>query len=182
MKAKSKRFFFVSVVVLLTAFATTLAVVASGLESVSSATPPPPPTPTTYPPPPTVTPPVLRLDKLTVVTQEQAIDRALYYDSAWTIRDQPLTKERVAANPDMITVEEYATRQEADEVYGGGILNEPVSPPVWVVIIKGKVSVRVIGVDVPRESDGVTYFISKVDGSLIGWWEGIAQKQSERSP
>jgi hypothetical protein len=119
-----------------------------------------------------------------VTTRDQAIEWALFYDSYWTNRKQPLTKEMIAASPAKIVVEPYATRQEAYDVYGGAILNEPGSP-TWVVIIKGEVSVEMQGLASKRgfkESDGVTYFISQMDGSLLGIWEGIAQKRSERVP
>ncbi len=185
MKLKAMRYLFVIAVALLVVSIFTMVVVDADRWSPPSKVPPPPPTPTTFPPPPTETPPTLDLDHLIVASREQAIDWALYYDSAWAIRDQPLTKEMLAAQPEMIIVEEYATRREANEVYGMGILNESVSPPVWIVIIKGKVSVNMPGlasVGGPMESDGVTYFICKVDGSLIGLSTSIARKRSENSP
>jgi hypothetical protein len=88
----------------------------------------------------------------------------------------------------MIVIESYTTRQEASDVYWGDRFGDPeiASEPVWVVTIKGKVSVEVIG-GLPStqdyvEADGVTYVISQADGKLLRVVAGIPQKRSETSP
>lgn len=142
-------------------------------------TPVPPPTPG---PEPTVAP-SLASGGVPVTNRDEAIHRALYYDSLWTIREEPLTEETVAANPDRIVVESYATRQEASDVYWGDEFADPeiASEPIWVVIIKGKVFVRVVGGlgTMPEfvEADGVTYGISALDGKLLRVVAGIAKKR-----
>jgi hypothetical protein len=108
-------------------------------------------------------------------------------DSDWAAREQPLTKEMLAANPDMVIVERYATRQEASDVYGLGTWTEPevMSEPVWVVRIKGKACLMTVGGGYGFEeagcveSDGVTYVISQKTGYLLGM-STSAQTRSER--
>jgi len=83
----------------------------------------------------------------------------------------------------MIVVESYATRQEASDVYWGDKFADPkiASEPVWVVIIKGRVSVRTIrGMGtMPEfvEADGVTYSFSQIDGKVLRVVTGIAKKR-----
>lgn len=119
-----------------------------------------------------------------ITTRDQAIEQALFCDSYVAIREQLLTKGVIAADPDMVIVEPYASQQEAFAVYEmGWILDK--GPPVWVVIVKGQASVKLPGLSAatgPKESDGVTYVISQVDGTLLGLQTGIAQKRSKRLP
>lgn len=93
-----------------------------------------------------------------ITTRDQAIEQALFCDSYVAIREQLLTKGVIAADPDMVIVEPYASQQEAFAVYEmGWILDK--GPPVWVVIVKGQASVKLPGLSAatgPKESDGVT--------------------------
>lgn len=137
--------------------------------------PPPPPSPG---PPPTYVPEVLAGEA--VETAEMAIQVGLEIDSDWASREQPISREILAAEPGMLVVEHYATRQEADDIYLGGVSGsgESDSGPMWVVRIKGQVLVRVIG-GIGRlqadgsgwsgfeEADGVTYIISQRTGQLL---------------
>jgi hypothetical protein len=148
-----------------------------------SPTPPPPPTP--GPAPTSV--PYKPEGGQPVRSREEAIQRALSLDSTCTVREQPLTEEVLAANPDMIIVESYATRQEASDVYFGDVFPDPeiASEPVWVVIIRGKVSVQVLGFGVPPgglEADGVTYVISQKTGRLLALSTGAVKKRTDKSP
>lgn len=184
MKSKTIRYLFVAIIVLLAILSITIASVEAGPRSWHlfglAPTLVPPPTPTSLfvaPPTPTM---AAAPSHLEVTTRDLAIEWALYYDSELATRDQPLTRQMIQANPDMIVVESYPTRQEAYDTYGGAILNESVSPPVWVVIIKGRVSVTHPGSALrsgSKGSDGVTYFISQIDGSLLGVWSEIAEKR-----
>jgi hypothetical protein len=123
-----------------------------------------------------------------VRTREEAIQRALLIESGMAVREQPLTEEVLAANPDMVIVERYATRQEAADVCGFGTWIEPevMSEPVWVVRIKGKACLRMPG-GIPDEgseqqgcdeTDGVTYVISQQTGYLLAMGSS-ARTQSE---
>jgi hypothetical protein len=108
-------------------------------------------------------------------------------ESGSAVREQPLTEEVLAANPDMVIVERYATRQEASDVYGFGTWTEPgvMSEPVWVVRIKGKACLMTVGGGYGFEeagcveSDGVTYVISQKTGYLLAM-STSAQPWSER--
>ena len=181
MKSKSIRRLFVAMFVLLAILGVTMASVEASpwnrhlLGLVSTLVPPPTPTSFVAPPKPTTAPTPSHFD---VTTQDLAIKWALYYDSELASRDQPLTQERIETDPEMVIVEFYPTRQEAYNTYGGAILNESGNP-TWVVIIKGQVSVThpvAALVSRSKESDGVTYFISQIDGSLLGVWSEIAEK------
>lgn len=144
----------------------------------------PPPAITT--PPPTPGPqPTLVPDTSTgvpVTSHTEAIRRVVALEKFWAAREQSLTEEQIAAHPDRVVVEYYATRGEASDVYSGGHFGDPEieSEPVWVVIIKGKVHVTIIGIagrDGPVEADGVTYIISARTGKVLEVAAGILQKQ-----
>lgn len=137
-----------------------------------SATPPPPPTPG---PEPTLVPDDSQ--GVPVTTVSEALQLVLSLDSRSTIREQPLTVDVITANPDIVTVEQYTTRQEAAKIYGFGMSPDPEiqSEPVWVIIIKGKVIVNLIGRSV--ETDGVTYVISQKTGRLLVIGAGVIQKR-----
>lgn len=139
-------------------------------------------------PPPSPTPglPVPKLMEVEngapIVTVNEAIKLALFYDSLWTSRKLPLTDNDVASDPDMIVVEKYATRQEAANVYGWGVFGDPevASEPVWVVIIKGRVQMKTFGLASASgrvEADGVTFCFSQKTGNLRTVLAGIAKKQ-----
>lgn len=182
MNSKTMRFLLVIVVAVLATLTTAIVAASASSWSLPWEAAPPPPTPTSFPPPPTPTP--AKVGTPVITSRDQAIEQALLCDSYVAIRERPLTKEMIAANPDMIMAEPYASQQEAFDVYRmGGVPDK--GPPVWVVIVKGKVSVRLLGLSAtkdPKESNGVTYFISQVDGALVGIRTGIAQKWGERSP
>jgi hypothetical protein len=138
----------------------------------------PPPALTTPPPPPTPGPePTLVPDTSVahpVSNSVEAIKSVLAADKFWATREQLLTEEKIAATPDMVIVEQYATRGAAAEVYNGGHSPDPAveSEPVWVITIKGKVHVRAIGfIGAMRggriETDEVTYIISQKTGKLL---------------
>lgn len=190
MKTKAAGYFPIIGLLLLVTLAATAVAVATDPSWGPRSEAPPPYTPPPFPPTPGPEPtaaPVARTGE-PVTNREEAIRRALYFDSLWTIRKEPLTEETIAANPDMIVVEPYATRQEASDVYWGDGVPDPkvASEPVWVVIIKGKVSVRIVGGagTLPEfaEADGVTYVVSQVDGALLRIGAAIARKRTERSP
>ena len=184
MKSKNVRYSFIITVSVLLTLATTIIVAGAGRWSPWSQTPPPPPTPG---PPPTSAPYKPEGGE-PVRNRDEAIQRALLVDSGLAAREQPLTKEMLAANPDMVIVERYATRQEASDVYGFGTWTEPevMSEPVWVVRIKGKVCLSMPG-GIPvlgseqqgcDETDGVTYVISQQTGYLLAMGSS-ARTQSE---
>lgn len=185
MKSKAMRYSFVIAVSALLALATTIIVTGAGRWSPSSQAPsfPSPPTPG---PPPTDIPYEPERGE-PVRNREEAIQRVLLIDSDWAAREQPLTKEVLAANADMIIVEQYATRQEAaDEYFGDGFGDPAVaSEPVWVVRIKGKACLMTVGGGYGFEeagcveTDGVTYVISQKTGYLLGM-SASAQTRSER--
>ena len=174
MKSRVVRYPFVIAISVLLALAATIVVAGATRWSPPSQNPPPPPTPG---PPPTDVPYKPEGGE-PVRTREEAIQRALLIESGMAVREQPLTEEVLAANPDMVVVERYATRQEASDVYGLGTWIEPevMSEPVWVVRIKGKVCLRMPGAltfeeasdgKVCEEGDGVTYVISQKTGYLL---------------
>lgn len=174
MKSKAVHYWSIIAVSVVLTLATAIIVAGAGVWSPSSSTPPPPPTPG---PPPTPLPYKPEGGE-PVRNREEAIQRALLIDSDLAVREQPLT-------PDMIIVERYATRQEASDVYGGGVFGDPevASEPVWVVRIKGKVCLRTPGglgsVKGCVEGDGVTYVISQKTGYLLGT-NNSARTRSER--
>jgi hypothetical protein len=113
-----------------------------------------------------------------VADRDEAIERALAIDAICTEREQPLTKQTIEETPDMVIVKSYTTREQASEAHGGGGLLDPdmVSEPVWVVMIKGKTPLRVLGGGKGMmEVDGVTYTISQRDGSLLAISGGIRE-------
>lgn len=181
---KTARYFSAIGVLLLVTLTVTAVTVATSPWGPLSGSPPSPPTPG---PPPTPEPDTASRGN-PITSREGAVRQALYYDSLWAIRKALLTEETIAANPDMIIVEPYATRQEASDVYwGDGFPNPKIAlEPVWVVIIKGKVSVRIVGGlgTMPEfvEADGVTYEFSQVDGKLLRVVAAIARKRTEKSP
>jgi hypothetical protein len=164
MKSKLVRYWFIIAVSVLLTLATAIIVAGAGVWSPSSSTPPPPPTPG---PPPTPWPYKPEGGE-PVRNRDEAVQRVLLMESDSAVREQPLA-------PDMIIVEQYATRQEASDVYGFGTWTEPgvMSEPVWVVRIKGKVCLKTPGgvVEGPRkeceEAEGVTYVISQKTGYLL---------------
>jgi hypothetical protein len=81
----------------------------------------------------------------------------------------------------MVVVEPYATRQEAADTYWGDGFGDPeiASESVWVVAIKGEVSVMMIGQGFV-EADGVTYVISQKDGKLLRVVTGIPRKRNDK--
>ena len=85
-----------------------------------------------------------------------------------------LTQNTIASNPGMVMVKQYATRQEAANVYGDGIFVDPVvaSEPVWVVAIKGKAYVKSVGIrgaiNHQAEASQVIYILSQKTGDLLG--------------
>jgi hypothetical protein len=106
----------------------------------------------------------------------------LVLEKFWAAHEQPLTEEQIAAHPDRVAVEYYPARGEAADAYSGGHFTDSKmeSEPVWVVIIKGKVHVTIIGIagrDGPVEADGVTYIISARTGKVLEVAAGILQKQ-----
>lgn len=183
MKSKAVHYTFVITVSVLLTLATTIIVAGAGRWSPWSQTPPPPPTPG---PPPTAVPYKPEGGE-PVRNRDEAIQRALLIESGMAVREQPLTEEMLAANPDMIIVESYATRQEASGVYGFGTWTDPavMSEPVWVVRIKGKACLSMPG-GIPDEdseqgcdeTDGVTYVISQKTGYLLAMGTS-ARTQSE---
>ena len=183
MKSKNVRYSFIITVSVLLTLATTIIVAGAGHWSPWSQTPPLPPTPG---PPPTSAPYKPEGGE-PVRNREEAIQHVLLIDSDWAAREQPLTKEMLAANPDMIIVEQYATRQEAADRYFGDGFGDPAiaSEPVWVVRIKGKACLMTVGGGYGFEeagcveSDGVTYVISQKTGYLLGM-STSAQTRSER--
>jgi hypothetical protein len=186
MKSQAIRYSLIIAVSLLLTLAAMIVVAGASRWSPPSPIPPPPPTPG---PPPTAAPYKPEGGE-PVRNRDEAIQRALLIESSMAVREQPLTEEVLAANPDMVIVERYATRQEAADVYGFGtwIETEVMSEPVWVVRIKGKVCLRIPGVvtfeegsdgKVCEEGDGVTYVISQKTGYLLAM-STSAQTRSER--
>ena len=182
MKLKATRHLLIVTVSLLATLTIAVIVVGAGSWKPSS-TPLPPPTPG---PPPTSAPYKPEGGE-PVRNRDEAIQRALLIESGSAVREQPLTEEVLAANPDMVIVERYATRQEASDVYGFGTWTEPgvMSEPVWVVRIKGKACLMTVGGGYGFEeagcveSDGVTYVISQKTGYLLAM-STSAQPWSER--
>ena len=183
MKSKAIRYSFIIAVSVLLALTATIVVVGAGWLSPPSQSPPPP---TPGPPPTDV--PYKPEGGEPVRNRDEAIQRALLIESGSAVREQPLTEEVLAANPDMVIVERYATRQEASDVYGFGTWTEPgvMSEPVWVVRIKSKVCLSMPGgLGIPEgsgkgcvEGDGVTYVISQQTGYLLAMGSS-ARTQSE---
>jgi hypothetical protein len=177
MKPKTTRHLCLTCILLLAILVITAVVVATDSWELSGS-PPLPPTPG---PPPTAVPPAAdRGDP--VASRDEAIQRALYLDALGTVREQPLTEDTIAAHPDRITVEAYATRQEASDAYWGDAFGDAVlaSEPVWMVMIEGRVAVRGVGGlgSGPVEADGVTYVISQVDGKLLSVSTGIPSRRN----
>lgn len=138
---------------------------------------PPPPTPG---PPPTSVPYEPKGGQ-PVLTEDEAIQRALAIDSDWTVRAEPLTDQLISATPDMIIVESYSTMQEAEGKYlgSGSGVPEIAAEPVWVVRIKGKALWQPVGGGFARglnseeqlyeEADGATYIFSQATGFLLAF-------------
>lgn len=183
MTSKTIQYLLVAGIVLLATFTITMVAMAIGPGNSFSFLLPPTPTPGPPPPP---APDVPR-GGMPVTSRDEAIQRALFLDSMVVIREQPLTMEGIAASSDLIVAESYKTRQEAANTYwGDGFADSKIaSEPVWVVIIKGEVSVKLIGgLGANAElikSDGVTYEISQVDGALLRVVAGISQKRNQKS-
>ncbi len=137
--------------------------------------------PATLPPPPTPGAEPTSIPRLLeslnpIVDRDAAIDRALLIDSSWTVRDKVLMREDLFKEPDMIVVEWYSTRQEASNKYGFGTYDKiEGSEPVWVVIIKGLVTVN--DFHGTQTVEGVTYIISQNSGDLLSYATGVIQKQ-----
>lgn len=145
---------------------------------LAEVTPPLPPTPG---PEPTLVPQTST--GKSVLNTEEVIERVLIIDRTWVTRAQPLTRDQLTARPDNISIEKYETRGEASTIYGGGHSpdSEVESEPVWVVIIKGKVAVKMMGLmgsmhNGEFETDGVTYIISQRTGDILEVAAGILQK------
>jgi hypothetical protein len=136
--------------------------------------------------PPTATPGASPVDKpayqdnggKVVTDQEKAIQHALAFDAIYAVRQRALSEEMFAANPDMISVEYYATRQEASNAYDTGVFVDPIDAkePVWVVIIRGKATINDPIYRGEKETDGVTYMISEVTGDILLHADGILPK------
>jgi hypothetical protein len=178
MKFKTTCYVFFSGILLLFTLTVTAVVVATGSWELSGS-PPLPPTPG---PPPTAVPPAADRGG-PVASRDAAIQRALYLDALGTVREQPLTEDTIAAHPDRITVEAYATRQEASDAYWGDAFGDAVlaSEPVWVVMIAGRVAVEDLPGGLgsrPGEVDGITYVISQVDGTLLSVSTGIPSRRN----
>lgn len=122
-------------------------------------------------------------------TEAEAVQQALLIDSAWAVRERPLTEEDLAASSGKVIAEFYPTRQEAEAIYlgGGSPIPQIASEPVWVVRIKDEVQVRGVGglgrgrgaPEMNATADGVTYIISQATGELLAISES-AQTRSER--
>jgi hypothetical protein len=128
------------------------------------AMPTPAPTATDGPPP---TPEPTVLDAIRPVTDRQvAIQLAIEIDRTTAQRDQPITEAMLAANPDMVTVERFASQAES----GFGVATAYAEEPVWVVTFKGKGTFNLVVMDQrgPFEGDSVSYELLEKTGTLLG--------------
>lgn len=134
-----------------------------------------PPLPTPGPEP--TSPPDSLEGAVPILTREDAIKQAILLDQAWTTREVPLQLEDLIQDNDSILVEHYSTRQEASDLYGFGTLTdiERASEPVWVIVIKGPVTVNTT--KGPIDSDGITFIISQNTGYLLSMGAAAIEKE-----
>lgn len=138
----------------------------------------PPPLPPTPGPEPTSIPESME-GAVPITTREEALKQAISLDQAWTIRDTPLTLDALLKDDTSVVVEKYSTRQEAANLYGFGTLTDKnrASEPVWVVVIKGDVTVNTT--KGPRETNGITFIISQETGYMLSMGAAAISKQEE---
>ncbi len=112
-----------------------------------------------------------------VTNEIEALERAIALDSAWATRAKPLAVEELLAKPDSYVVEKYSTWQEASDDYGFGTLQESpsASEPVWVVVLKGDVTVHTMGGS--QDTDGITLIIAQNTGYLLSMASTAIQKR-----
>ncbi len=151
----------------------TLIVVSIGVSAFAQSSPVPtakpvPPTPAPSPTPgPAPTDAPYALEMVIPITDRQiAIQLALKIDNTHAVRDQPLTQEMIAANPDMITADRFKTQAETDF----GVVTAIANEPVWVVTIraKGTFSLPCMACRGPIEADSVSYELLEQTGQMMG--------------
>lgn len=126
----------------------------------------PTPAPTaTDGPPPTLAPTVLEVVR-PITDRQVAIQLAIEIDRTTAQRDQPITEAMLAANPDIVTVERFASQAES----GFGVATAYIEEPVWVVTFKGKGTFSLVGINQrgPFEGDSVSYELLEKTGTMLG--------------
>lgn len=97
-------------------------------------------------------------------TEDQALQRALYWDSKVASRDQVLSATLLRSQPGRVTIEWYADRDYDGSDYGPGAERGPI----WVVTINGSVRVDFPGSRGDVAVGSVTYVIAQRTGDLLG--------------
>ncbi len=112
------------------------------------------------------------------LTEEGALEQALYFDSMGVQWDIPWSTDTLNADPDRVAVELYSSRSEADKAIGYDVEYAPDlekdAGRVWVVSIKGVANASAM---MPHMDDNelvgeVVYFVSARTGQLLGMHTG----------
>lgn len=107
------------------------------------------------------------------LTEGEAIEQALYFDSLGVQWRKPWSIETLTQDPDRINIQLYENRTEAAKSSGRDISYtsdlETDAGEVWAISIKGEVDVSFLmpSMSEGQFSDGVTYEISARTGELL---------------
>lgn len=163
MKKLLAPFVFITIIVVV------IGIAASATMNISASTlldtPPPPPTPGAFP----TDMPHFLPDSTPIRTEEEAIVAAIAFDNLWTARTKEVSKSD-------ISVEYYATRQEAADKYDLGVFvdKQDALDPTWVVILPGKVSANsLVRVGEMEPVNGVIYMFSATDSNIVAQINGL---------
>lgn len=127
--------------------------------------PTPAPSPTTGPPVPVKEFDGPFLEK--ELDMEEAAQIAFDYDQKNAVWNKPWNVKGINKKNGRIKVESFSDRSFDGSDYGPGVENGPV----WVITIKGKVTMTGLGSD-SRTHGSVSYIIAKRTGHLLGWRTG----------
>lgn len=94
-----------------------------------------------------------------ILTEDQVLIKTMQMDGG-TKWDSPWSLQTRVTEPDRIKIKRYA-----DSSVVGGTYGERKDNAVWVVAIRGKAIVRLVGWE--GEADGVTYYFDEATGDLI---------------
>ena len=173
---KRNHFIFISILLTVTVFVLSVYLFSSSASTVFQVSVDElPPTPSPGPEPTSI--PESLEGAIPVTNEVEALKRAIVLDRAWSTRAAPLEIEGLLANSDSYVVEFYGTWQEASDRYCFGTLEDSpsASEPVWVVILKGDVTVHTMGGD--QQTDGITLIIAQNTGYLLSMASGALPKR-----
>jgi hypothetical protein len=140
--------------------------------------PPPVPPDIGQPKPWPTTPPLAR-----ELTEEEALEKALAFDSLGVEWVEPWSLATLDKEPDRITVGLYNSRAEAEKSIGYDVEYSPDleadAGRVWVVTIRGTANASNMMMHMAADTlvDEVTYFISARTGDILGMHTGPPLKQ-----